>query len=136
MARDANLQLQSEVSKSADFNGTGVTIADVLLNRTLYARVIYKNTSTASGSATADFLVDVSYDGGSTWKSGLFRAATVNMPSGSANAVSGEVHIPFQVVKTSPNTPVQIRLTLDYTASSSPSSPNVTYSSDVVPGGK
>lgn len=136
MARDANLVLQSAVTKSADFNGDVTpAIADIRRGKAMYARVTYSNTSTASGSATADFYLDVSYDGGSNWTTNAFRSiGTVNIPSGSANAVAGEVFIPFEVSKTSANTPVKLRVTLDYTASSSPSAPSITYFADVVPG--
>lgn len=130
MAADANLVLQASTTKTGDFSGTGVTIGNTP-RRGMYARVIYTNISCASGSGTIQFQLDVSYDGGSTYQNARFQSPAINQ---TATAAAGEVHIPFDVSQTDPTKPVIVRLTADFTASSSPSGPTATYSADIVPG--
>lgn len=126
MATDANLVLQASVTKTATFNGAGVTIGSTP-RRGLKARVIYSAATNASGSNSVTFSIDATYDGGSNW----FNVSTdakdvINL---STTAQAGELFIPFEVSQTALANQCQVRLTC--TVAGAGSTPTVTYQGDV-----
>ena len=127
MAQDANLTLQTSVTKTATFNGAGVSLPGGTPTRGLFAHVLYSAATNASGSNSVLFQIDVSPDGGSTWYDAEF-AAEDQVITLSTTAQSGEIIIPFNT-----NTPTllagsapEVRLTC--TVSGAGSTPTVTYS--------
>ncbi len=124
MAADALLSLQSLVTKTATFASTGVTLNGGTPRRGLFARVVYKNASNASGSNTVTFEVDVSPDGGSTW-----YAKTIDNEHAVAlttTAKSGEFHIPIETSDT--------MIRLQAVVSGAGSTPTIDYFADLVLG--
>jgi hypothetical protein len=132
MARDANLVLQSSVTKTADFTGdVNLSFPDVARGKSMYARVTASNISCASGSAILQWVLDVSYTGASSgMQTALFKSPEVTMTT---TAVAKDVFIPFEVSRTAVNTQVLLRVSLDY-GSSSGSGFTTTYVADVVAG--
>lgn len=127
MAQDANLTLQSSVTKTATFNGSWVSLPGGTPNRGLYAHVFYSAATNASGSNSVTFQIDVSPDGGTTVYSGEFVAADQAVAL-STTAQSGEIVIPFNL-----NTPGMVRgsnesVRLTATFSGAGSTPTITYS--------
>lgn len=127
MAQDANLVLQASVTKTATFNGAGVSLPGLTPSRGLYAHVFYSAASNASGANAVTFSIDVSPDGGSTWYTGEFDAVdqAVNLTT---TAQAGEIIIPFNL-----NTPTirggaspQVRLTATFSGAGTV--PTITYS--------
>lgn len=126
MAYDNLLSLQSLVTKTATFNGTGLSTPNGTPRRGLVARVIYSAAGGASGTGTATFSVDYSSDGGSTWISPYVKAADIILVSTSK---SGVAHIPFILpLSAENNASAQVRLTCTITAGTSPT---ITYLSDI-----
>jgi hypothetical protein len=126
MPQDANLVLQASVTKTATFNGAGLTIPTGTPRRGLKAHVIYSANSASQTGDTVTFDIDVSTDGGSTWNN-EFQAAPLAQPT-SAN--SGELWIPFEVSKaTAASNDLQIRLTATF--SSTAHSNTITYSATI-----
>ena len=128
MPVDANVALQALVTKTATFNGASLTLPGGTPRRGLKSRILYSAASNASGSNTAQFSLDVSYDGGSTWISNLFQAQAIAL---STTAQQGEVFIPFDISPTSVVNGTKIRLTV--TISGAGSNPTRTYQGDIVP---
>ena len=128
MPVDANVALQALVTKTATFNGASLTLPGGTPRRGLKSRILYSAASNASGSNTAQFSLDVSYDGGSTWISNLFQAQAIAL---STTAQQGEVFIPFDISPTSVVNGTKIRLTV--TISGAGSTPTITYQGDIVP---
>jgi hypothetical protein len=132
MASDANLVLQASVTKTASFNGTGVSLRQPSSTtgtnlggtprRGMVARVTYSSATTASGTATATFSVDASDDNSafSSVASGLGGPVSFS----GATGASGVVHIPFNTDKPW----ARAVLTL-----ASGTSPSITYAVEVVP---
>src|SRR5579871_4667580 len=109
MAVDANLQLQASVTKTATFNGAGLTIATGTPRRGLRARVIYSAASTSSGTGSVTFGVDMSRDGGSTWNT-IAQGEAIAL---STTAVANEQHITFEASKlTAAANDLQFRLSV------------------------
>lgn len=106
---DALLSVQASVTKTATFNGAALILAGGTPFRGDKIRVLYSAASVASGTGTAVFGIDVSYDGGTTWYTD-FQAPTITL---STTAVSGEVAIPFSIRPTSVANGTQIRLSLE-----------------------
>lgn len=124
MAADSLLQLQASVTKTATFNGTGVTLTTGTPRRGLFARVIYSAATNASGSNSVTFQVDVSPDSGSTWYAKTVdNEHVVNLTT---TAKSGEFHIPFETSDT------EVRLTATFAGAGS--TPTITYQGDIVLG--
>jgi hypothetical protein len=123
MAYDALLALQSSVTKTATFNGTGVSIPFGTTRRGLNARVIYSAATNASGSNSVQFQVDISPDGGSTWTRSILSDPVVL----STTAQAGVIQIPFM---TPDNRQAwQVRLTATFSGAGS--TPTITYSADM-----
>lgn len=127
MAQDANLTLQASVTKTATFNGAGVSLPGLTPNRGLYAHVFYSAATNASGANSVLFQIDESPDGGSTWYSAEFAAAD-QVVALSTTAQAGEIIIPFNL-----NTPTiragatpQVRLTATFSGAGTV--PTITYS--------
>lgn len=125
MPTDALIQLQSSVTKTASFQGTGVALGGGTPRRGLKARFIYSAASNASGSNTATFTVDVSRDGGSTWNS-EFYADPITL---STTAQSGEIFVPFEVGPSTVGGNVQVRASVAIAGGGS--TPTITYQSDI-----
>lgn len=125
MAVDANLALQASVTKTATFNGAGLTIATGTPRRGLKARVIYSAASTSSGAGSVTFGIDMSRDGGSTWATiAEFEPVTL-----STTAASGEIFTSFEVNKdTSASNDLQFRLSIE---AISGTGATVTYQGDL-----
>jgi len=129
MATDANMALQAGVTKTASFNGAGLTIGSTP-RRGLKARFLYSAATNASGSNSATFGVDASFDGGATWfQVGNGAKDVVNL---STTAQAGEIAIPFEVSQTSTANPVQIRATVAIAGAGS--TPTITYQADLMLG--
>jgi hypothetical protein len=127
MPVDLQLALQASTTKTATFNGSGLTIPTGTPRRGLKARVIYSANSASQTGDTITFSIDVSTDGGSTWNAD-FRADPLAQPT-TANA--GELFIPFEVSKTTgAANDLQIRLTATF--SSTAHSNTITYVGDIV----
>lgn len=127
MPVDANVSLQSLVTKTASFNGAALTLPGGTPRRGLKARFIYKNATNASGSNSVTFSIDVSYDGGSTWITNLFQAQAINL---STTSQSGEVWIPFDISPTSVVNGTKIRASSTFAGAGS--TPTIDYMSDLV----
>ena len=130
MPTDALIQLQAQVTKTATFNGSAITLPGGTPRRGLKARVIYSAASNASGSNTALFTLDVSRDGGSTWNS-EFYADPITL---STTAQSGEIFLPFDVSPSSVGSTNGVQIRLSVTISGSGSTPTITYGGEIVLG--
>lgn len=129
MAQDANLTLQTSVTKTATFNGSWVTLPGGTPVRGLFAHVFYSAATNASGSNSVLFQIDVSPDGGTTVYSAEFAAADQAVAL-STTAQAGEIVIPFNlqtpgIIEAVGGSP-SVRLTA--TISGAGSTPTVTYS--------
>lgn len=94
MPADANLVLQSSVTKTDTFNGAGLDIATgTPRGRTLVARILYSAASAASGTDTVTFSIDHSSDNSTFYAcaSGAKDAITLT-----TTAASGQIFIPFE----------------------------------------
>jgi len=128
MPVDLQLALQSSVTKTAAFNGSGVTIPTGTPRYGLKARVVYSAASTTAGAGTAIFGIDISRDGGSTWYT-EFQADTLTLGT---TAIAGETFIPFEVSKlTAATNDLQIRLSLETITGTGAT---ITYFGDIVIG--
>jgi hypothetical protein len=127
MPVDANVVLQASVTKTATFSGSALKLPGGTPRRGLKARILYSAASNASGSNTAQFSIDVSYDNASTWLSNLFQAQLITL---STTVQSGEVFVPFDISPTSVVNGTQIRLTV--TIAGAGSTPTITYQGDLV----
>lgn len=129
MAADALLILQSLVTKTSSFNGAALTLPNGTPKRGIFARVIYKNAQNTSGSNTATFSIDISYDGGSSY-SDLFKAPAIALTS---TAKSGEILIPFSVTDPDPQTDSSvIKYRLSVAIAGAGSGPTIDYQGDTV----
>src|SRR5258706_15779194 len=133
MPSDALLALAGKsaapLTKTATFNGTAVILAGGTPRRGLVARVIYSAAQQASGSGVWTFSVDVCYDGVPTVWNVDFVAPPITL---TASAQSSEIFIPFSISPTSVANGTQIRISA--TLSGSPTTPTITYFSDIVAG--
>lgn len=126
MATDALIALQTSVTKTATFNGTALVLAGGTPRRGLKARVLYSAASTSAGAGAANFSIDVSYDGGSTWNSDFYAPIALVLGT---TAIAGELVIPFDVSPTSVANGIQIRLSL---IAISGTSATITYTGDIM----
>jgi hypothetical protein len=118
MATDANLVLQTSVTKTAAFDGAGVDLKVGTPRRGLKARVRYSAASTSSGSGAATFKIQES-DDNSAWRDlTTFDALTL-----STTAASGLL---FESFETSAR---YVRLSL---AAISGTGATVTYDGDIM----
>lgn len=120
MLHDANLVLQSSVTKTASFNSAALTNVGgtPLVNNPMWAEVLYSAASSGTANSTAQFDIQHSPDNGSTWyllSSGADQVITLTTTAG-----NGRVFIPV-LTKNS-----QIRLALTITPGSS-ATPTITY---------
>jgi|SRR5690242_2535389 len=133
MVSDANLTLQSAVTKTATFSGSWVPIPGVGGQRGLFAHVAYSAATNASGSNSVTFSLDVSPDNGSTvYSSELAGADQVLTLTTSAQV--GRLFFPiplFDKVLLAGTSPAA-RLTC--TIAGAGSTPTITYSSTIQPG--
>lgn len=129
MAVDTLLALQSSVTKTATFNGAGVTLPFGTSINAAYARVLYSAASNASGSNTVIFSVDVSLDGGSTWQSSVGDAPTITL---STTVQAGELYVPFvsPLGSRTTLTPSNVQVRLTVTIAGAGTSPTITYQCD------
>lgn len=131
MAADALLTLQSLVTKTSTFSGTALDIPGGTPARGLVGRVIYKNALNVSGSNTAVFSIDISYDGGSSY-SDLFKARSIALTS---TAKQGEIYIPFSVRNPDPqNDSSTVKYRLTVTIAGAGSGSTIDYSGDTIAG--
>lgn len=132
MPSDANLALAGTsaspiTSTTTPVNNTAITLPAGTPRRGLKARVIYSAATAASGSDTAQFNIDVSYDGGSTYVATAFAPTIGSLTS---TALAGEQFIPFEVSPTSVANQIKVRLTL--VLSSVAHTDTITYFADVL----
>ena len=123
MAADALLSLQSLVTKTATFASTGVNIPSGTPRRGLFARVVYKNASNASGANAVTFEVDVSTDNSTWFAKTVDNEHVVNLTT---TAKSGEFHIPIET------SDAYVRL--QAVVSGAGSTPTIDYFADLVLG--
>jgi len=122
MATDALIAVQASVTKTATFNGAGVTLTTGTPRHGLWVRVLYSAATNASGSNSCTFSLDVSPDSGSTWYTHTSGAEQViNL---STTAQSGEIWLPLETSDS------QFRLTM--TEAGAGSTPTITYQGDLV----
>lgn len=127
MPADLELQLQSSVTKTAAFQGAGVTIPTGTPRRGLFARFLYSAANTSSGTGAVTFGIDLSRDGGSTWNT-VSEAEPIALTT---TAASGEVFAHFEMSKlTAAANDVQIRASVE---AISGTGATITYQADVVP---
>jgi hypothetical protein len=129
MPYDANLVLQASTTKTATFNGAALILPGGTPRRGLNARIIYSAAQQASGSGVWTFSIDVCYDGVPTLWLADFVAPPITL---TASAQSGEIFIPFSISPTSVVNGTQIRCSA--TLSGSPTTPTITYRSELVAG--
>ena len=128
MPADALLALQASVTKTASFNGASVQLVGGSgFKARLMARFLYSAATNASGSNTATFGVDISYDN-STWYSDFVGADTA--VSLTTTAKSGEIHIPIVVNENAIAGSVYVRAVVVIAGAGS--TPTITYSADIV----
>lgn len=118
---DALLTLQSAVTKTATFNGTGVSFPYGTPRRGMVARLLYV-ASAATGTSTFTPSIDQSNDSGTTW----FNVAA-GQPITASTAATGEAFIPFSA-NLGAGASTQFRLTMTVAGGTTPS---IVYSSDV-----
>src|SRR5690242_10546905 len=115
MPTDALITLQSSVTKTATFNGSGVDIKGTP-RRGLFARVIYSAATNASGSNTVAFTIDHSDDNSTFYQ---LASGVENNIALSTTAQSGEFFIPVNTSKR------YVRLTATFSGAGS--TPTITY---------
>lgn len=121
MATDAKLALQASVTKTATFNGTGLSIpTGTPKNKPLYARVIVTDAVTSSGAGTATFRLRYSADD-STY-AGISETADTELTL-STTTQTGEFFIPLVTTK------AYVRLELSAITGTGAT---VTYQGDIV----
>lgn len=125
---DALLSLQPQVTKTAAFQGTPLVMPAGTPRRGLKARIIYSAASVASGTGTAQFGLDISYDGGVTWQTGKFQSDILAL---STTAAAGEIFIPFDVSPWTVANGVQVRPSLETITGTTPT---ITYQMDLTLG--
>src|SRR5258708_28867008 len=96
MPVDALNQLQASVTKAATFNGAALPLPGGSPRYGLWARIVY-SAATSTTTNTATFSVDVSYDGGTTWRSDFVGDAPLSLTT---TAQAGVQYIPFHVSPT------------------------------------
>ncbi len=132
MPTDALIALQASVTKTATFNGAALILPGGTPRRGLWARVIYSAANQASGSGVWTFSVDVCYDGvPTTWRADFLGDPPITLTT---TAQAGEIYIPFNVQPTvvaGVITAPQIRLSA--ILSGTPTTPTITYQSDLTP---
>jgi hypothetical protein len=128
MAYDTLLALQASVTKTATFNGTGVSLPFGNGINPLFARVLYSAATNASGSNSVSFTIDYSLDNGSTWA----VASTAPIINLSTTAQAGEISIPvmFPTGARVLATPANALVRLSATFAGAGSTPTITYSCD------
>src|SRR6266702_6050007 len=130
MPTDALVALQPSVTKTATFNGAALILPGGTPRRGMWARVIYSAATQASGSGVWTFSVDVCLDGvPTTWRADFLGEPIITLTT---TAQSGELFIPFNcqpVVISGVITAPQIRLSA--TLSGSPTTPTITYESNL-----
>ncbi len=130
MPVDTLLVLQASTTKTATFNGAALILPGGTPRRGMWARVIYSAANQASGSGVWTFSVDVCLDGvPTTWRSDFLGEPIITLTT---TAQAGEIFIPFNVqpvVISGVITAPQIRLTA--TLSGSPTTPTITYESNL-----
>lgn len=132
MAADANIVLQTLVSRSTTLSSTGVSIGSTP-RRGLKAHVIYTAAdATMSGSGTVTWSVDACYDGVPTT---YFQVASgaKDIVTATTTQTGGEVFIPFEVSPSNPANPVFVRLVATV-AGLSGSGATIVYKGDVLLG--
>jgi hypothetical protein len=93
MATDAKLALQASVTKTATFNGTGVSLPTGTPQASpMFARIIITDAKTTSGAGTATFRVTYSADN-SSW-AGISETADTELTL-SGTTQTGELFIPL-----------------------------------------
>ena len=117
MALDTLLALQAVVTKTATFNGTGITIPyGTPSNKPLFARVLYSAALAATGTSTFTFSIDNATDGTN------YVTLASAQPILASTAASGEVYIPFVTPNAAHNSSTDaIRLTLTVAGGTTPS---------------
>jgi hypothetical protein len=120
MARDANLVLQSSVTKTASFNSTGVDLKGTP-RRGLKAVVKHTASANASGSNTLVWSVEHSDDNSTFYALASGAGDTVTL---STTTQAGEISIPFETSKR------YVRLVL--TVAGAGGSPTTTYEGHIV----
>lgn len=115
MAKDALLQLQASVTKTASFQGTGLNIPTGTPLRGLSAMVLYSAATNASGSNTVSWTLDTSPDN-STWTTMATGETQVAL---STTAQAGEFEIPLETAQP------YVRLSVAFAGAGS--TPTVTY---------
>lgn len=124
MAVDALLSLQAQVTKTATFTGSAVTLPTGTPFRGDKVRIIYSAATNASGSNSVVFELLVSKDAGSTFNS-EFKSDPIAL---STTAQSGVIRLPFSVRPTSVANGIQVQL--QATFSGGGSTPTITYAGD------
>jgi len=109
MATDALLSGAS-VTKIAPFTGTAIILAGGTARRGLKGRFIYSAASTSAGAGSAQFGIDVSYDGGTTWNNSASQSNAIPL---STTPLGGQIHVPFEFSPLTVVNGVQIRPSLE-----------------------
>lgn len=122
MATDAKLALQASVTKTASFNGAGLSLPNgTPLADPLWARVIYSAATNASGSNAFTFTVEESDDNSTFY---LIASGASQVVTLSTTAQAGEIFIPFITRKP------YVRLVVTQVGAGS--TPTITYQGDIV----
>ena len=116
MALDTLLALQSQVTKTATFNGTGITIPyGTPSNRPLFARILY-TAQAATATSTFTFTIDHAADATN------YVTLASAQPILASTAASGEVYIPFVTPNAGHNSKTDaIRLSVTVAGGTTPS---------------
>ena len=128
MAQDANLVLQTSVTKTATFNGAWLSMPGLsgAGGRALWAHVLYSAASNASGSNTVTFSLDVTPDGGTTTYSAAFSGVDQALTL-STTAQAGEISIPFSLLDKTLIAGATPEIRLTCTIAGAGSTPTITY---------
>lgn len=127
MPTDANVALQSSVTKTSTFSGTALNLPAGTPRWGLKARVIYSAGSSGTATSTAIFSIDVSHDGGTNY---FTEAESDPLTLPTSGSISGELFIPFEVSPTSVVNQVNIKLTVTIAPGAS-ATPTITYFGDI-----
>lgn len=125
MPSDLLIGLQASVTKAATFNGAAFTLPSGTPRRGLKCRVL-TTAATSTTTNTATYTIDVSYDGGSTWRSDFTADPPLSLTTTGQTA---EQYIPFDISPTSAANNPQVRLTITLAGAGTPS---VTYQGDLL----
>lgn len=98
MPSDALLTLQSSVTKTGTFNGTGLNIGTMTPRRGLWAVIRYSAASVSASTGSVTFRLTTSSDNSSYSTTEIFQNAS-SVVALSTTATSGLAYIPFNTDK-------------------------------------